>query len=136
MNRREFLLLSGAAAFPLSAAAQPGKMPRVGMLMLGSPEPSRFLREFREGLRDLNYEEGRNITLELRNAKGSPTQLASHARELVALKVDVIVGFQTPSVTAAKAATTTIPIVMCPAADPIATGFVEALRVRAGTSRG
>lgn len=136
MNRRRFLLLSGAAAFPLSAAAQPGKIPRVGMLMLGTPDPSRFVREFREGLRELNYDEGRNITLEIRNANGSPALLASYASELVALKVDVIVSFQTPAVAAAKAATTTIPIVMCPAADPIGRGFVESFARPGGNITG
>src|SRR5262245_52100337 len=116
MRRREFmLLLSGASAFPLAAVAQPGKMPRVGLLMLGNPDPSVYLQNLGEGLRELGYVEGRNIALELRNAKGSAAALSSLARELVALNVDVIVAFQTPSVVAAKAATTAIPIVMCPA---------------------
>src|SRR5262245_26904359 len=128
MRRREFMtLLCGAVAFPLAAVAQPGRMPRVGLLMLGNPDPSVYLQNLVEGLRDLGYVEGRNLTLEVRNAKGSAALLGSLARELVALNVDVIVGFQTPSVVAAKAATTTIPIVMCPAADPIGSGFVESL---------
>jgi putative ABC transport system substrate-binding protein len=118
------MLLSGAAAFPLAAAAQPARMPRVGVLMLGNPDPGLFLREMREGLRESGYVEGRNITLELRNANGSAVALKSLARELVALKVDAIMGFQTPAVVAAKEATTEIPIVMCPAADPIGTGLV------------
>ena len=72
MRRREFLmLLSGAAAFPLVVRARPGKLARVGVLMLGNPDPSLFLREFSEGLRELGYVEGQNITLELRDAKGS-----------------------------------------------------------------
>ncbi len=125
MRRREFvMLMSGAAAFPLAAAAQPAQMARVGVLMLGNPDPGLFLREFREGLRELGYVEGRNVTLELRNANGSAAMLTSLARELVTLKVDAIVGFQTPAVVAAKEATTEIPIVMCPAADPIGTGLV------------
>lgn len=136
MNRRRFLLLSGAAALPLSATAQPRKIPRVGLLMLGTPDPSRFVREFREALRELNYDEGRSITLEIRNASGAHARLASYASELAALKVDVIVGFQTPAVAAAKAATTTIPIVMCPAADPIGTGFVKSFARPGGNITG
>jgi putative tryptophan/tyrosine transport system substrate-binding protein len=137
MRRREFmLLLSGAAGYPLAAVAQPGKLPRVGLLMLGNPDPGVYLKSLGEGLRDLGYVEGRNIALEVRNAKGSAAVLSSLARELVALNVDVIVAFQTPSVVAAKAATTTIPIVMCPAADPTGSGFVESLARPGGNITG
>lgn len=139
MKRRDFITLLGgaAAAWPFAARAQqPGKVARVGVLMLGSPDPAFFLREFNEGLRELGYMEGRNVALELRNAKGSAAALASLARELVALKVDVIVGFQTPSVAAAKAATAEIPIVMCPAADPIGTGFIKSFARPGGNITG
>ena len=137
MRRREFLmLLSGAAAFPLVVRARPGKLARVGVLMLGNPDPSLFLREFSEGLRELAYVEGQNITLELRDAKGSTVPLKSLARELVALRVDAIVGFQTPAVVAAKEATTEIPIVMCPAADPIGTGLVASFARPGGNITG
>src|SRR5262245_2791339 len=102
MRRREFmLLLSGAAGYLLAGVAQPGKLPRVGLLMLGNPDPGVYLKSLGEGLRDLGYVEGRNIALEVRNAKGSAAVLSSLARELVALNVDVIVAFQTPSVVAA-----------------------------------
>jgi putative ABC transport system substrate-binding protein len=135
MTRREFvMLLSGSAALPLAAAAQPGKMARVGVLMLSNPDPAFFLREFREGLREVGYVEGRNITLELR--MGSAGMLTSLARDLAALKVDVIVGYQTPSVVAAKEATTDIPIVMCPAADPIGTGLVASFARPGGNITG
>jgi putative ABC transport system substrate-binding protein len=137
MRRREFLVTAGSmAAFPLGARAQSGKIPRVGLLMLGNPDPALFLREFREGLRELGYIEGRNITLDLRSAKGSSELLHSQARDLAAIKVDVIVGFQTPSVAAAKQATTEIPIVMCPAADPIAAGFVTSFARPGGNITG
>jgi putative ABC transport system substrate-binding protein len=137
MRRREFLvLLSGAAAFPLAARAQPGKTARVAVLMLGDPDPSLFLRKLSEGLRELGYVEGQNITLELRNANGSTATLRSLARELVTLKVDAIVGFQTPSVVAAKEATTGIPIIMCPAADPIGTGLVASFARPGGNITG
>lgn len=135
MNRRKFLLLSDAAAFPLSAAAQPANIPRVGLLMLGAPIRVVFVREFREGLREVIYDEGRNITLEMRNPNGSPALLASYASELVARKDDVIVGLHTPSVAAAKTATTTIPIVMCPR-PMIGTGFVESFARPGGNITG
>jgi ABC-type uncharacterized transport system substrate-binding protein len=133
MKRRDVLMLLSAAAFPLAASAQPGRMPRVGLLMLGNPDPSVFLREVTTGLRELGYEDGRNIVLEPRNAKGSAEQLGSLARELATLPVDVIVAFQTPVVAAAKAATTQTPIVMCPAQDPIELGFVQSF-ARPGTN--
>ena len=136
MRRREVLMLLSAAAFPLAASAQPGRMPRVGLLMLGNPDPSVFLREVTTGLRELGYEDGRNIVLELRNAKGSAEQLGSLARELATLPVDVIVAFQTPVVAAAKAATTRTPIVMCPAQNPIELGFVQSFARPGGNITG
>jgi putative ABC transport system substrate-binding protein len=111
-------------------------MARVGVLMLGNPDPRLFLRELSEGLRELGYVEGQNITLELRDAKGSTVTLKAFARELVALRVDAIVGFQTPAVFAAKEATTEIPIVMCPAADPIGTGLVASFARPGGNITG
>ena len=136
MRRREVLMLLSAAAFPLAASAQPGRMPRVGLLMLGNPDPSVFLREVTTGLRELGYDDGRNIVLELRNAKGSAEQLGSLARELATLPVDVIVAFQTPVVAAAKAATTQTPIVMCPAQNPIELGFVQSFARPGGNITG
>jgi putative ABC transport system substrate-binding protein len=126
MRRRDFVALIGAcaAAMPFIAWAQTNNMPRVGILMLGNPDPGLFLQEFGGALRELGYSEGKNVALELRNANGSPARLASLARELVSLNVDVIVGFQTPAVAAAKAATADIPIVMCPAQEPVEMGFV------------
>ncbi len=127
MNRRDFINVfagSLAATLPLSARAQDSARAVVGVLMLGNPDPGLFLHELGSGLRELGYIEGQNITLELRNAHGSIASLKSFARELVELKVDVIVGFQTPSVAAAKEATTEIPIVMCPAQEPVEMGFV------------
>ena len=104
--------------------------------MLGNPDPSVFLREVTTGLRELGYEDGRNIALELRNAKGSAAQLGSLARELATLPVDVIVAFQTPVVAAAKEATTQTPIVMCPAQDPIELGFVQSFARPGGNITG
>jgi putative ABC transport system substrate-binding protein len=137
MKRRDLLVLGAAAAiWPRAAHAQAVNVPRIGVLMLGNPDPGIFLRELREALRALGYVEGRNLALELRNANGSLESLNVLARELVALKVDAIVGFQTPSVVAAKAATTEIPIVMCPAADPIGTGLVASFARPGGNITG
>jgi putative ABC transport system substrate-binding protein len=104
--------------------------------MLGNPDPGVFLQEVTTGLRELGYEDGRNIMLELRNAKGSVAQLGSLARELATLPVDVIVAFQTPVVAAAKDATTQTPIVMCPAQDPIQLGFVQSFAHPGGNITG
>jgi putative ABC transport system substrate-binding protein len=136
MKRRAFIALLGAAVFAPTALAQPGRMPRVGLLMLGNPDPGLFLREITTGLRELGYEDGRNVALELRNANGSAAQLDVLARELATRPVDVIVAFQTPSVVAAKAATAQIPIVMCPAQDPVELGFVQSFARPGGNITG
>jgi putative ABC transport system substrate-binding protein len=138
MRRREFIALiaAGATAVPSTALAQTSKMQRIGILMVGNPDPTLFLQEFGDALRELGYVEGKNVALELRNANGSPARLLSLARELVALNVDVIVGFQTPTVVAAKAATADIPIIMCPAQEPIAMGFVASFARPGGNITG
>jgi putative ABC transport system substrate-binding protein len=136
VRRRAFLAGLGAAAWPLAVRAQPSRLPRVGLLMLGSPDPGAFLREVTAGLRELGYEDGRNIMLEPRNANGSAAQLGPLARELATLPVEVIVAFQTPVVAAAKAATTQTPIVMCPAQNPIALGFVQSFARPGGNITG
>lgn len=128
MLRRQFIgLLGSTAAFAWAANAQTAKLPRIGILVLGNPDPVPFLKEFREGLRELGYVEAQSIVFEFRNAKGVETQLLPLARELVALKVDILVAYQTPAVTAAKEATTEIPIVMGMAGDPVGTGLIVSL---------
>ena len=138
MKRREFLALIGGAiaAWPGAGWAQPGKVARIGVLVLGNPDPGPFLTELRAGLRILGYVEGQDIHLEFRSAGGNPNVLAALAAELVGLKVDIIVAFQTPTVIAAKEATNDIPIVMCPAGDPIATGLVASLSRPGGNVTG
>jgi putative ABC transport system substrate-binding protein len=84
----------------------------------------------------LGYIEGQNILFEFRSAQGKPELLPSLAQELVRLNVDVIVGYQTPSVSAAKNATTTIPIVMSGAGDPVGTGLVASLSRPGGNITG
>jgi putative tryptophan/tyrosine transport system substrate-binding protein len=113
MQRRHFIvLLAGAAAlWPLAAyAQQAAKLYRVGILSPELPPPG-FLDAFRQGLRELGYVEGRDITLEVRNAEGYSQRLGALANILAELKVDLILALNTPSVQAAKKATVTIPIV-------------------------
>jgi putative ABC transport system substrate-binding protein len=117
MRRRDFMaLLGGAAAWPLLARAQQPKLPRIGVLIPSNPEP--FWTEFRAGLREHGYTEDQNIAFEFRSADGKPNLLRELAAELVRLKVDIIVASQTPAVTAARHATTEIPIIMAVAGDP------------------
>jgi putative tryptophan/tyrosine transport system substrate-binding protein len=126
MKRRELFVLIGGAvvAAPLGARAQSARVPTIGVLVLGNPPPEPFLKVLRDGLRDAGYSEGRNIRLEIRIAGGNAALLTQHAADLVRLKVDIIVAYQTPSVTAARQATSEIPIVMSGAGDPLGTGLI------------
>jgi putative tryptophan/tyrosine transport system substrate-binding protein len=92
--------------------------------------------EFRQGLRDYGYVEGRNIVVEWRSAEGRTDRVDALAAELVRLKVGVIVAEFTPAVRAAKNATQTIPIVMASAGDPVATGLVASLSRAGGNVTG
>jgi putative ABC transport system substrate-binding protein len=133
--RRQFIsALGGAAAWPLAAQAQQPKLPRIGVLIPANPEP--FSSEFRAGLREHGYIEGQNIAFEFRSADGKPNLLRELAAELVRLKVDIIVASQTPAVTAARQATTEIPIVMAPAGDPVGTGLISSLARPGGNITG
>ena len=135
MNRREFImLLGGAAACPLAARAQQPKLPKIGILIPANPEP--FWNEFQQGLREHDYIEGQTIQFEFRSAEGKPDLLRGLADELVRLKVDIIVASQTPAVTAARQATTEIPIVMAPAGDPVGTGLISSLARPGGNITG
>jgi putative ABC transport system substrate-binding protein len=136
MRRREFITLLGGAAvvWPLAAVAQQPKLPRIGVLVPANPEL--FWSAFRDGLREHGYMEGRNIQFEFRSADGKPNLLRALADELVRLKVDIIVANQTPAVTAAKQATTEIPIIMAPAADPLGTGLISNLARPGGNITG
>ena len=140
MRRRQFItLLSSAATMPFAALAvraqQAEGVRRIGVLVLGSPDPEPFVKELRDALRKLGYADGRNIQLELRSAGGKASALPDAAAELVRRKVDVIVAWQTPSATAAKHATAEIPIVMT-AGDPVETGLVASLSRPGGNVTG
>src|SRR5258705_2868516 len=138
MRRRDFLRVLGAAAvdWTLGARAQSAKLPTIGILVLGNPEPALFLSAFRDGLRHLGYTEGQNIRLEIRSSDGRVSLLSEVASELVRLKVDVIVAPQTPPSIAAKQATSDIPMVMAGVGDPLETGLVASLPRPSGNVTG
>lgn len=137
MNKRVvfFLLALTLAAVKPSEAQQPKKPPRIGLLGLPAG-PARPEEIFLQGLRDLGYVEGQNIIIEYRWAAGKVDRLPALAEELVRLKVDLIVVRATPVVQAAKNATTTIPIVIMSAADPVGMGFVASLARPGGNITG
>ncbi len=122
-------------AGPLAADAQPlAKVPRIGVLALGAgPE---VIERFREGLRQLGYVEGQNIAIELRDAEGKSERLSGLATDLVRLKVDIIVSQGSTATRAAREATATIPIVMAPGDDPVASGLVASLARPGGNITG
>jgi putative ABC transport system substrate-binding protein len=134
MKRREFLMLASATAFAKQSLAEETKL-TIGVLAAGVPSPEEFLESFREGLRDKGYIEGQNIQFDVQSAEGHADRLPELAAELVRRKVTVIIGFQTPSVTAAKQATTDIPIVM-DAGDPVGMGIVQSLSKPGGNITG
>lgn len=125
---------------PLAALAQhaPTKVPRIGYLEASMPQngSSRFLEDFRRGLRELGYVEGKNIVLEIRFAEGKLDRLPALADELVRLNVDVLVAVNSPSVRAAKQATQSIPIVMPLSSDPVGDGLVASLARPGGNITG
>ncbi len=116
-------------AMPLAGdAQQTGKVFRIGLMLPGSASSyATRIEAFRRGLRDLSYVEGQNLTIESRTAEGKYYRLPSLAAELVRLKVDVIVAATTPPALAAKATTTTIPIVFVDVGDPVGSGLVASL---------
>jgi putative tryptophan/tyrosine transport system substrate-binding protein len=129
MRRREFITLFGGAtvAWPLGAYAQQqsGKVPRIGFLARTSAASiSPLLDSFRQGLRDLGWVEGNNISIEYQFGDGQLIRLRQLAEALVRLKVDVIVTVDTPPTQAAKQATSTIPTVIAVSADPVGAGLV------------
>ena len=138
MKRRAFIAALGGAvlACPLRAEAQSLKLPTIGMLALGNPNPEPFLDGMRKGLQTLGYVDGQNIRLEFRSAGGDASALPSAAAELVRIKVNIIVAWQTPAATAAKQATNEIPIVMAGVGDPLGTGLIASLARPGGNVTG
>ncbi len=137
--RRRGLLAFGTAALalgPIVASGQPWKMPVVGVLVTGTPDPEPAVQEFRLALEELGYRDGRNFRLEIRSAEGDLGRLPVLAEGLVRQNVDIIAAWLTPAVLAAKRATTEIPIVMIGAADPVGMGIVASLARPGGNITG
>jgi putative tryptophan/tyrosine transport system substrate-binding protein len=128
MRRREFITLLGGAtvAWPLAARAQQGeRVQRIGFLFAGTIALRPQAQEFWRGLHELGYIEGKNVVIEVREARGDVEQLPKLASELVNIHPDVLVAVTTPAVAAAKNATQSIPIVMAVVTDPFRYGFVK-----------
>ena len=140
MRRRAFItLLAGAAVLPVSAFGQqrPANAARIGLLTRKTDASvTNQISAFRQGLQDLGWIEGKNVTIEHRDAGGAVDRLAPLAAELVAHNVDVIVTVDTPPTQAAEQATSTIPIVIAVSADPVGAGLVKSLSHPGGNATG
>ena len=130
------ILLAGVVAAPVALHAQSATTARVGVLLPSDDSTTTFLPAFRQGLRDLGYVEGRTVSLEERSANGRTDRLPSLARELVRMKVDVLVTITSPGVRAAREATSTIPIVAGAVDDAVEQGFVASLAHPGGNVTG
>ena len=137
MDRRTFVgaIICALVASPVASLAQQRKVWRIGVLInrLG---PGNNDEAFLAGMRDLGYVEGRDLVMEYRWGGGQEDRLPALAAELVALKVDLILAAGAQTIQAAKAATSTIPIVMAAVNDPVSRGFVESLAHPGGTITG
>jgi putative ABC transport system substrate-binding protein len=137
MKRRDLLILAGGVSvWPKAVLSQASRqrVPLIGYLV--GANLRQVLMLFRKGLQELGYVEGKNLELESRSAEGKAERLSGLAAELVRLKVDVLVVSQTPAATAAKQATSEIPIVMAGVGDPVGTGLVRSLARPGGNITG
>jgi putative tryptophan/tyrosine transport system substrate-binding protein len=137
MKRREFItLLGGAAAWPVTAGAQQPVMPVIGVLHIATPFVY-SLAGFRQGLKEAGYVEGQNVAVEYRWANNEVNHLPELATDLVRRRVNVIVALASgQAAVAAKAATTTIPIVFGHGADPVQLGLVASMNRPGGNVSG
>ena len=140
LRRREFIWLLGgaAAAWPVVARAQQvGKLPTIGFLGESTPSGQRqWVAAFVQRLRELGWVEGRNVAIEYRWAEGRNERFPELVDELVRLKVAAIVTQGTPSVLAAKQATSIIPIIFAIAGNPVANGLIASLAQPGGNVTG
>ena len=139
MKRRDLIaMFGGAVAFrPLVGTAQESKLALIGYVNWFGPAFGQMnLDALREGLHDLDYAEGRNIAIESYFTDGDRERTREVFRKLVGKPVDILVACATPAAQLAKEATQTIPIVMAPVADPLATGLVQSLAHPGGNLTG
>jgi putative ABC transport system substrate-binding protein len=138
MRRREFLsALGGAAAWPVTARAQQAAIPIIAFLDAAPLETDvRGLAEFRKGLSEIGYVEGQNVMIEYRSAEGQADRLPALVADMVRRRVAVIATMANNAAVAAKATTTTIPIVFTVGGDPIKMGLVDSLNRPRGNITG
>jgi len=142
LSRRSFcwtlaaVLVAPGTVFALDARLA-ARVPKIGFLATATQlSAAPFIAAFRQGLKELGYVEGKTVLLEVRTADGAPERLPQLARELVALKPDVIVATTDPAIAAVRRETQTIPIVMALSSDPAGTAFVASLARPAGNVTG